>query len=64
MKQSEKIYSIIFHERGHFYVCGDVSMAEDVCKTLKQIFKNNGIDDPDRALINLRVITHSETSSH
>ena len=55
MEQSEKIYSILFHEKGHFYVCGDVSMAEDVCKTLKIIFRENGIDDPDQALINLRV---------
>jgi hypothetical protein len=30
-------------------------MAEDVCKTLKQIFRDNGIDEPDQALINLRV---------
>lgn len=30
-------------------------MAEDVCKTLKQIFRENGIDEPEQALINLRV---------
>jgi len=55
LKQSSRIYDQLFHQQGHFYVCGDVSMAEDVCKTLKQIFKQNGIDDPDQALINLRV---------
>ena len=43
------------HERGHFYVCGDVSMAEDVCKTLKFILKENGTDDPDIALVSLKV---------
>ena len=57
LQESERIYEILFHERGHFYVCGDVSMAEDVCKTLKVIFKSNGIDDPDQALINLRVMS-------
>ena len=30
-------------------------MAEDVCKTLKQVFRENGIDDPDQALIDLKV---------
>jgi len=44
------------HEKGHFYVCGDVSMAEDVGKTLKAILLENGIDDPDAAIINLKVI--------
>lgn len=32
-------------------------MAEDVCKTLKQVFRENGIDDPDQALIDLKVST-------
>lgn len=45
----------LVHEKGHFYVCGDVSMAEDVCKTLKSILQQNGIEDPDVALIKLRV---------
>ena len=37
-------------------MCGDVSMAEDVGKTLKAILLDNGIDDPDAAIINLKVI--------
>jgi sulfite reductase alpha subunit-like flavoprotein len=43
------------HERGHFYVCGDVSMAEDVSKTLKFILQENGIDNPELALVSLKV---------
>lgn len=27
----------LLSQRGHFYVCGDVSMAEDVCRTLQVI---------------------------
>lgn len=43
------------HEGGHFYVCGDVSMAEGVSKTVKTILEENGIDDPELALVSLRV---------
>ncbi|CAG2103052.1 unnamed protein product, partial [Medioppia subpectinata] len=53
--QSQQIYHELIHERGHFFVCGDVSMAEDVCKTLKFILKDNGIDDPEIALLSLKV---------
>lgn len=56
-KQSDRIYNLLFEKKGHFYVCGDVSMAEGVCQTLKQVFRDNGIDDPEQALINLRVRT-------
>lgn len=27
----------LLSQQGHFYVCGDVSMAEDVCRTLQVI---------------------------
>lgn len=65
MKASQEIYHQLIHQKGHFYVCGDVSMAEDVCKTLKRILRENGIDDPDAALISLRVSIdpkHSQTA--
>ena len=54
LKKSEMLVEQLVHEKGHFYVCGDVSMAEDVCKTLKSILQQNGIEDPDVALIKLR----------
>lgn len=38
-------------------------MAEDVCKTLKQVFRENGIDDPDQALIDLKVSICSASST-
>ena len=44
------------HDNGHFYVCGDVSMAEGVGKTLKVILKDNGIDDPEAVITDLKVI--------
>ncbi len=28
-------------ERGHVYVCGDISMAADVSRTLQSIFEEN-----------------------
>lgn len=55
LKKSEMMVQQLVHQKGHFYVCGDVSMAEDVCKTLKSILQQNGIEDPDIALIKLRV---------
>lgn len=55
LKKSEMMVQQLVNEKGHFYVCGDVSMAEDVCKTLKSILQQNGIADPDIALIKLRV---------
>lgn len=29
----------LLSQRGHFYVCGDVSMAEDVCRTLQTLLQ-------------------------
>ncbi|XP_054155441.1 nitric oxide synthase, salivary gland-like [Oppia nitens] len=52
--ESQTIYHQLMHERAHFYVCGDVSMAEDVCRTLKYILQDNGIDDPEVALVSLK----------
>lgn len=45
----------MIHEKGHIYVCGDVSMAEDVSKTIKLIIEENGVDDADSALVSLKV---------
>ncbi|XP_008546993.1 nitric oxide synthase, salivary gland [Microplitis demolitor] len=37
-----QIFNMLVHENGHFYVCGDCTMAEDVYQTLKQIIQTNG----------------------
>uniref|UniRef100_A0A672IEB6 Nitric oxide synthase n=1 Tax=Salarias fasciatus TaxID=181472 RepID=A0A672IEB6_SALFA len=39
---SEKVYQCLREERGHIYVCGDVTMAGDVFKTVQQIIKQQG----------------------
>lgn len=40
--ESLQIFNMLFHEQGHFYVCGDCTMAEDVYQTLKQIIQTHG----------------------
>ncbi|XP_036329984.1 nitric oxide synthase-like, partial [Rhagoletis pomonella] len=32
----DSLYQLIVEERGHIYVCGDVTMAEDVCGTIRK----------------------------
>ncbi|KAM4615802.1 nitric oxide synthase 1 [Polymixia lowei] len=39
---SEKVYQCLREEGGHIYVCGDVTMAGDVLKTVQQIIKLQG----------------------
>uniref|UniRef100_A0ABD2W544 nitric-oxide synthase (NADPH) n=1 Tax=Trichogramma kaykai TaxID=54128 RepID=A0ABD2W544_9HYME len=36
------IYDMLVNQKGHFYVCGDCTMAEDVYQTLKHIIKIHG----------------------
>lgn len=52
---SAKVFSTLMEENGHIYVCGDVSMAEDVNKTLKSIMLENGVQDVDMAIYSLKV---------
>ncbi|XP_047348938.1 nitric oxide synthase, salivary gland isoform X3 [Vespa velutina] len=40
--ESACIYDMLMHQQGHFYVCGDCTMAEDVYQTLKQIIQTHG----------------------
>ncbi|XP_076182998.1 nitric oxide synthase isoform X1 [Ptiloglossa arizonensis] len=40
--EAPQIYDMLVYERGHFYVCGDCTMAEDVYQTLKQIIQTHG----------------------
>lgn len=37
--EADKIYRQIYSEAGHFYVCGDCKMAEDVSQTLRNIIQ-------------------------
>lgn len=40
--EASQIYTMVVYEHGHFYVCGDCTMAEDVYQTLKQIIQTHG----------------------
>lgn len=52
---SKQIYCDLIERKGHIYVCGDVSMAQDVNKTLQFILHENGIHDADMTLLSLKV---------
>ncbi|KAJ8968169.1 hypothetical protein NQ314_002426 [Rhamnusium bicolor] len=41
-EEAAEIYKFIVLEKGHFYVCGDCKMAEEVCQTLKTIIQIYG----------------------
>ncbi|XP_013793487.2 nitric oxide synthase, salivary gland-like, partial [Limulus polyphemus] len=43
------VFKQIIQEGGHFYVCGDVSMAEEVSQTLKTIIQDCGAISPHQA---------------
>ncbi|XP_031367225.1 nitric oxide synthase, salivary gland isoform X1 [Apis dorsata] len=39
--EASQIYDMLVYEGGHFYVCGDCTMAEDVYQTLKHIIQTH-----------------------
>ncbi|XP_078410153.1 nitric oxide synthase 1 [Cetorhinus maximus] len=39
---SDQIFKLLQEQGGHLYVCGDVTMAGDVLKTIQHIFKQHG----------------------
>ncbi|XP_069066864.1 nitric oxide synthase 3 isoform X1 [Pleurodeles waltl] len=39
---AEKVYTLLCHENGHMYICGDVTMATDVLQTVQQILMSEG----------------------
>ncbi|CAL1539173.1 unnamed protein product [Lymnaea stagnalis] len=43
------VYEMIVKKGGHFYVCGDVSMAHDVTRTLEAVLQEQGGMKPDEA---------------
>ncbi|XP_034942004.1 nitric oxide synthase, salivary gland [Chelonus insularis] len=42
LSEAQQIYNMLIYENGHFYVCGDCTMAEDVYQTLKLIIQTHG----------------------
>ncbi|XP_038059438.1 nitric oxide synthase, brain-like isoform X2 [Patiria miniata] len=40
--RGKEVFKSIQEKNGHFYVCGDVSMAADVCNTLESIASEHG----------------------
>lgn len=58
LKEAKIIYELIAVERGHFYVCGDCKMAENVYQTLKSIIQEQtGMNSAqsDNFMLGLRV---------
>ncbi|CAG5122629.1 unnamed protein product, partial [Candidula unifasciata] len=43
------VYDLIVKKGGHFYVCGDVSMAHDVTRTLEVVLQEQGQISPEEA---------------
>jgi len=60
MKEKSEVYKKIVVEKGHFYVCGDVTMAEHVYQTLKIIIQelgNQSEANVEKYLLTMRVST-------
>lgn len=58
LKEAKIIYELVAVERGHFYVCGDCKMAENVYQTLKSIIQEQtGMNSTqsDNFMMGLRV---------
>lgn len=56
-EDAKNVYQQLVVERGHFYVCGDCTMAEHVFKTLRQIIQEEGNmseQDVDNYMLNMR----------
>lgn len=55
---SDTVYRCLREEGGHMYVCGDVTMAGDVLKTVQHIIKQQGnmsLEDAGFFISRLRV---------
>ncbi len=47
-RESKEIYRQLVEEGGHFYVCGDCTMAEHTYQTLKEVLqKESGCTDAE-----------------
>lgn len=59
LAEAAEMYKIIVLEKGHFYVCGDCTMAEHVYQTLKTIISRYGgmnESQTEAFMLSLRVI--------
>jgi sulfite reductase alpha subunit-like flavoprotein len=57
-EEAASLYRQLVCEGGHFYVCGDVTMAEHVLQTLKLIVQTEGnmsADQVENYMLTLRV---------
>ncbi|XP_033628503.1 nitric oxide synthase, brain-like [Asterias rubens] len=48
-ERGKHMFKCINEKGGHFYVCGDVSMAADVCNTIEMIVSEQGNMTPEQA---------------
>ena len=48
-ENAETVVRQLIEDRGHIYVCGDISMAADVCRTLQSIFEENAAMSSEEA---------------
>lgn len=58
LAEASEIYKLLVLEKGHFYVCGDCTMAEHVYQTLKNIIQRyGGMSDHqiEKYMLSLRV---------
>lgn len=58
LQEKREIYRKIVEERGHFYVCGDCTMAEHVYQTLKLILQEMGLkteQEVEKYMLSMRV---------
>ncbi len=56
------VYRMLTSQNGHFYICGDFKMAEDVLSTLQIIFqKTGGLSLKDSAALLAKLKVHRKT---
>jgi nitric-oxide synthase len=58
IENSVEIFDLIYRQKAHFYICGDVRMAADVTQTLETIISKQGALNPTEAkefLVRLKV---------
>lgn len=58
-EESSEIYKMLMLEKGHFYVCGDCTMAEHVYQTLKSIIQKYGAmsdSQVEKYMLTMRVL--------
>ena len=60
MEAAPLVYRMLTQQNGHFYVCGDCAMAEDVANTLRLVLQKAGGMDQEQSeafLLLLRVFS-------